>query len=90
MLPDKLDTPKAPIVSHTLILVTTAANPVYQDFNPDSPMYAPHHRGQVILSTIGILIWLAAIGVSISHWGFSEVFRTYLVPYLWWVELIMY
>ncbi|KAF9554713.1 fatty acid desaturase [Agrocybe pediades] len=62
-------------------------------FNPNAPMYAPHHYNQVILSTFGILVWLATVGVSINHWGFLEVFRTYLVPYLWinhWLVLITF
>ena len=46
-------------------------------------MFRPDQRGQIIMSNIGILLWLAAIGFSINKWGFFEVFRVYLVPYLW-------
>ena len=56
-------------------------------------MFAPHHRGQVIMSTVGILLWLSGIAYAISVWGFFEVFRTYLVPYLWvnhWLVLITF
>jgi omega-6 fatty acid desaturase / acyl-lipid omega-6 desaturase (Delta-12 desaturase) len=46
-------------------------------------MFAPHHAWQVIVSDIGVLLWLAAVGFSIHTFGFATVFRTYLVPYLW-------
>jgi omega-6 fatty acid desaturase / acyl-lipid omega-6 desaturase (Delta-12 desaturase) len=53
------------------------------DFNPDAPMFSPHQYGQIIISNIGVFLWLSAIGVSIYYNGFLEVFKTYLVPYLW-------
>lgn len=42
-----------------------------------------------MVSNIGLVLWLAAIGASISYWGFYEVFRTYLVPYLWYACLLV-
>ena len=48
-------------------------------------MFAPHHYGQIIISNVGIFIWLGAIAASINTWGFFTVFRTYLIPYLWYV-----
>lgn len=51
-------------------------------------MFRPHQRGQIIISNIGIMLWLGAIGVAINKFGFLEVFRTYLVPYLWYVPFI--
>ncbi|TEB39934.1 delta-12 fatty acid desaturase protein [Coprinellus micaceus] len=62
-------------------------------FNPNSPMYQPHHYNQVLISIVGVLIWLACIGVAISNFGFLTVFKTYLVPYLWvnhWLVLITF
>ncbi|KAF9527543.1 delta-12 fatty acid desaturase protein [Crepidotus variabilis] len=62
-------------------------------FNTASPMFAPHHYGQVIISTAGVALWLAGIALSIKQWGFLTVFRTYLVPYLWvnhWLVLITF
>ncbi|KAF8177997.1 delta-12 fatty acid desaturase protein [Pholiota molesta] len=62
-------------------------------FTPSSPMFAPHHYGQVIISVVGILLWLGAIAASIQTWGFFEVFRAYLVPYMWvnhWLVLITF
>ena len=62
-------------------------------FNPNSPMYQPHHYNQVLISVVGVLIWLACIGVAISNFGFLTVFKTYLVPYLWvnhWLVLITF
>ena len=48
-------------------------------------MFRPDHYGQIIISNVGILLWFGAVGYSISQWGFFEVFRVYLVPYLWYV-----
>ena len=46
-------------------------------------MFAPHQFGQIVLSDIGILLWLGALTAWIYQSGFSQVFRLYLVPYLW-------
>lgn len=56
-------------------------------------MFAPHHYGQIIMSDIGIALWLGAVGTWIYSRGFAEVFRLYLVPYLWvnhWLVLITF
>jgi len=62
-------------------------------FRPTAVMFAPHQYSQIILSDIGVVIWLAAI-ISWSYYrGFAEVFRLYLVPYLWvnhWLVLITF
>ena len=52
-------------------------------------MFAPHHYGQIIISNVGIFIWLGAIAASINTWGFFTVFRTYLIPYLWYVTYFL-
>ncbi|KAI0081548.1 delta-12 fatty acid desaturase [Panus rudis PR-1116 ss-1] len=62
-------------------------------FNPKAVMFSPHHFGQIVVSDIGIFIWLGAVIYSIRTFGFFEVFRTYLVPYLWvnhWLVLITF
>ncbi|KAJ3515377.1 hypothetical protein NLJ89_g1795 [Agrocybe chaxingu] len=62
-------------------------------FDPSAPMFAPHHRGQIIASNVGILLWLVGIATSIYLKGFLEVFKVYLVPYLWvnhWLVLITF
>ncbi|KAG2153024.1 fatty acid desaturase-domain-containing protein [Suillus bovinus] len=62
-------------------------------FNPDAVMFAPHQRESIILSDIGIVLWLAGVGGSIYTYGFWTVFRLYLVPYLWvnhWLVLITF
>ncbi|KAJ7780570.1 oleoyl phosphatidylcholine desaturase [Mycena maculata] len=62
-------------------------------FNPSSPMFAPHHRGQVIISDIGIFLWIAALAAAIYTYGFSTVSVVYGVPYLWvnhWLVLITF
>ncbi|KAF8631815.1 hypothetical protein AX17_005030 [Amanita inopinata Kibby_2008] len=62
-------------------------------FSPDSPMFAPHHYSQVIISVLGTVLWLTGISTWIYQRSFSEVFRLYLVPYLWvnhWLVLITF
>ncbi|KIY46532.1 hypothetical protein FISHEDRAFT_47177 [Fistulina hepatica ATCC 64428] len=63
-------------------------------FNPNSVIFtAPHHYNQVVISDIGIAIWGLCVAASIYKWGFFEVFRLYLVPYLWvnhWLVLITF
>jgi len=52
-------------------------------------MFAPHQHDAVILSDIGILLWLGAITMSIYTYGFATVFRLYLAPYLWYVHYLI-
>jgi omega-6 fatty acid desaturase (delta-12 desaturase) len=52
-------------------------------------MFAPHQYGQIILSDIGVLLWLGALAAWIYQSGFSQVFRLYLVPYLWCIILVI-
>ncbi|KAF9221503.1 hypothetical protein BS17DRAFT_711120 [Gyrodon lividus] len=62
-------------------------------FNPDAVMFGPHQRGAVVLSDVGILLWMAGLAGSIYTFGFLDVFRLYLVPYLWvnhWLVLITF
>jgi hypothetical protein len=53
------------------------------DFSPNAAIFAPHQFDQIILSDIGILIWLLTIVAWTYQSGFSQVLRVYLVPYLW-------
>ncbi|KAK7046598.1 FA-desaturase domain-containing protein [Favolaschia claudopus] len=62
-------------------------------FKPSSLIFAPHHHSQIVLSDLGIFIWLALIVLSCYHYSFLTVFRTYLVPYIWvnhWLILITF
>lgn len=47
-------------------------------------MFAPHQYNQIVLSDVGVVIWLAAIITWTYYKGFADVFRLYLVPYLWY------
>ena len=58
-------------------------NFLLSDFKPTAVMFAPHQYGQIILSDIGVVIWLGVIITWSYYKGFTEVFRLYLVPYLW-------
>ncbi|KAI5896585.1 uncharacterized protein SCHCODRAFT_02615271 [Schizophyllum commune H4-8] len=62
-------------------------------FNPNSPMFRKDHYNQIMISNAGVLIWATVIGTWIYQRGFAEVFRLYLVPYLWvnhWLVLITF
>jgi len=62
-------------------------------FNPRAAMFDERHYGQIIISDIGILLWIAGIAYSISEFGFANVLRLYLIPYLWvnhWLVLITF
>ncbi|KAI0247144.1 fatty acid desaturase-domain-containing protein [Lactifluus subvellereus] len=62
-------------------------------FKPTAVMFAPHQFGQIILSDIGVLLWLGVLVAWTYKSGFSQVLRLYLVPYLWvnhWLVLITF
>ncbi|THG95380.1 hypothetical protein EW026_g6264 [Hermanssonia centrifuga] len=62
-------------------------------FKPSAVMFAPHHYGQIILSDVGVIIWAACVGTAIYKFGFADVFRLYLAPYIWvnhWLILITF
>jgi omega-6 fatty acid desaturase (delta-12 desaturase) len=53
------------------------------DFVPGAAMFAPHHRTQILVSDVGIVLWIAALAAALYTYGFATVFRVYGVPYLW-------
>jgi omega-6 fatty acid desaturase (delta-12 desaturase) len=62
-------------------------------FNTSAPMFSPHHHAQVLISTLGIAFWLTGVFTWVYYKGFWEVFKLYLVPYLWinhWLVLITF
>ncbi|KAG8989682.1 hypothetical protein FRB93_003539 [Tulasnella sp. JGI-2019a] len=62
-------------------------------FVPTAPLFAPHQFIDVIISDVGVLVWLTAIGISINTFGLLNVFRVYLMPYLWvnhWLVFITF
>jgi omega-6 fatty acid desaturase / acyl-lipid omega-6 desaturase (Delta-12 desaturase) len=62
-------------------------------FNPNAVMFKPEQRGQIIVSDIGVFIWLAGLIAWTYTRGFAEMFRVYFVPYLWvnhWLVLITF
>ncbi|KAJ6484376.1 fatty acid desaturase-domain-containing protein [Mycena vitilis] len=62
-------------------------------FSPSSIIFGAHQHSQIVLSDLGIFIWLALIVISCFHWSFGTVLRVYLVPYLWvnhWLVLITF
>lgn len=62
-------------------------------FKRDAPLFAPHQYNQVLVSAIGVFLWLGALVYAGITFGFSTLFRVYLVPYLWvnhWLILITF
>ncbi|KAH8998685.1 delta-12 fatty acid desaturase [Lactarius akahatsu] len=62
-------------------------------FSPGAVMFAPHQFGQIILSDIGILLWIGTLTAWAYQSGVLQVLRVYLVPYLWvnhWLVLITF
>ena len=47
-------------------------------------MFAPHHRTQILVSDVGIVLWIAALAAALYTYNFATVFRVYGVPYLWY------
>jgi omega-6 fatty acid desaturase / acyl-lipid omega-6 desaturase (Delta-12 desaturase) len=56
-------------------------------------MFKEHQYHQVIMSDLGVFLWLFAIGSFIYQYGFLQVFKVYIAPYLWvnhWLVLITF
>lgn len=52
-------------------------------FNPSSVIFGPHQRDQIILSDIGVLLWISALVYASYTFGFGTMMRVYGFPYLW-------
>ncbi|KAJ6635132.1 Titin [Pseudolycoriella hygida] len=50
-------------------------------FNPNAALFSSKERHLVVLSDVGVVVALVAIGYIVSIWGFPIVFRMYFVPY---------
>lgn len=51
-------------------------------FNPNAPLFSPAERSSVILSDIGCVLALTAVGYFSHTFNFPIVLRLYIVPYL--------
>ena len=63
------------------------------DFDPKAVMFAPHQYSSVVVSVVGVMLWLAAVVGWAYTRGFSEMFRVYGMTYLWvnhWLVLITF
>ncbi|KAJ7621859.1 delta-12 fatty acid desaturase protein [Mycena polygramma] len=62
-------------------------------FDPKAVMFSPHHWWDIVLSDIGVGLWLVGLAAAIYVYGFRTVFVVYLQPYLWvnhWLVLITF
>jgi len=73
-------------VSDVLHFRHLTSEPTIIDFKPSAVMFSPSQWGQIIISDVGVLLWLVALYYSINTFGLFEVFRTYFVTYLWCVK----
>jgi acyl-lipid omega-3 desaturase len=62
-------------------------------FMPESPLFRPHEKWQVLTSTIACTFFLGMlIGVAVTH-GFGFLFTYYLMPYIIfviWLDLVTF
>ena len=49
-------------------------------------MFKPSQYWDIVISDIGVIFWAIAVGAAIYTWGFADVFRVYLAPYLWYLS----
>jgi omega-6 fatty acid desaturase / acyl-lipid omega-6 desaturase (Delta-12 desaturase) len=55
-------------------------------YNPDAKsIFRDNQYGQIIISDIGVILWLAGMAAMIYYQGFFEFLRVYFIPYLWLV-----
>lgn len=66
-------------------LIWFLTDPNGADFNPSAVMFSAAQYTSIVISDIGILIWMAGLATWMYYRGFWEVARIYLVPYLWYV-----
>jgi omega-6 fatty acid desaturase (delta-12 desaturase) len=62
-------------------------------FNPSAIQFRENQYNQIVISDVGILLWIAGMTYFAKQQGFLELFRVYLVPYLWtnhWLVLITF
>jgi len=64
-------------------------------FSPNSVIFDKRHRGQIIMSDVGIGLMLGVLGLwaHMAPGGWKDVFKYYFVPYLWtnhWLVMITY
>ncbi|KAJ7075794.1 delta-12 fatty acid desaturase protein [Mycena belliarum] len=62
-------------------------------FSPSAVMFSPHHYVDVVLSDIGVALWLVGLGAAVYTYGLRNVVAVYFVPYLWvnhWLVLITF
>lgn len=62
-------------------------------FQPSSVIFAPHQSGDIILSDVGVLLWIGGLIYASMEFGFGTMMRVYGFPYLWvnsWLVLITF
>jgi omega-6 fatty acid desaturase (delta-12 desaturase) len=51
-------------------------------FNPNVPLFNQKEWGVVVLSDIGLVVWVGVLGAAVYHFGLAWLVKQYLVPYL--------
>lgn len=55
----------------------------FVDFTPSAIIFAPHQYRDVVVSVIGVLLWIGGLAAWSYYRGLNEVLSLYVVPYLW-------
>jgi len=70
-----------------------AAPNTLNHFHPDSPLYEPGQRNDILISDLGILLTFTALGFATRTFGWDNVFLFYVMPYLWvnhWLVMVTF
>ncbi|KAJ1926604.1 hypothetical protein IWQ60_003647 [Tieghemiomyces parasiticus] len=74
------------LVGWPLYLFTNASGPKYargaSHFDPNSVLFKPTQYREIIMSDVGVLLTLAALGYAGVTFGFLAVLKFYVIPYL--------
>ncbi|KIM22795.1 hypothetical protein M408DRAFT_28437 [Serendipita vermifera MAFF 305830] len=53
-------------------------------FQPSSVIFSPQQSGDIILSDVGVLLWIGGLVYGSMEFGFGTMMRVYGFPFLWW------
>jgi omega-6 fatty acid desaturase / acyl-lipid omega-6 desaturase (Delta-12 desaturase) len=56
-------------------------------FDPNSAIFAAHQYQQIVISDVGVLLWIGALVYASYTFGFGTMMRVYGLPYLWGMSI---
>lgn len=81
------------LVVYPLYLFRRSTGKKGSHFLPDSPLFRPHERGQVVTSTICCIVMVLVLLSLGLGYGFDFLFKYYLMPYLVfiaWLDVVTF